>query len=143
MLYSPHDTNIKKLVYDTLEAVPEDIYQILESDETLRAINAAMAVSGLGESVRSVINIAVIQIFSGSLPPKILSDTLKNWLRIDVKTSFTLSQHLIENLVSRYQDILTKQFGSGYFSPAGEGQTRKPRETTPQLDGNIVNLRGQ
>ena|SRR3989338_1448549 len=139
----PNTTDIEREYRHKVLSIPEALREELYVPEVTDIMSGAMNLAGIKEPGRWIVNLVALQVFTGDIPPREMAGYFERWLNINQTTSFKLAQHITENLVNKYRDYLTKQFGTGYFSPAGDVETKKPRETTPQLDGNIVNLRGQ
>lgn len=124
-----------------VRAIPKDLYSALYQTWVTKVITEAIKIANIPEDQRDYVDLVVVQVFTGEIPPRDVAKYLSDWLRIDPKNAFRAAQHITENLINKQKDYLTNHFGTGYFSPAGDAEVKKPRETTPKLDGNIVNLR--
>ena|SRR3989338_5819447 len=97
-------------------------------------------------AVGDIITISALihDIFAGVLPPKKLTESISDTCGLDPKLVYKIVNTVKEGFLDKYKKELGEMYISqgGYFTDAKE-QSPKPRETTPQLDGNIVNLRGQ
>ena len=143
MLLTPETPDLDTAYFNLVRSLPKELYDALYQTWVTQVITNAMSTGGVPDGQRDLVDLVVVQVFTGDIPPRSIADYLERWLRLEEKIAFRVAQTLIENLINKQKGYLVKQFGTGYFSPAGDVEIKKPRETTPQLDGNIVNLRGQ
>lgn len=140
-LLVPGMLNLGSLYDEKTKSLPENIYAFLGRSESTRVITAAMALGQASEDLRGCINMAALQVFTGDIPPRELTSIIAKWAPMNEKRAFRIAQHIVENLINHQRDYLVKKFGSAYFASASNLATRRPRDTSPKLDGNIVNLK--
>lgn len=142
MLLTPTTPNIDKLYFDKVRSFPAELYSKLYTPEVTGVITNAMVVANVPKSSRVNINLAVMQVFTGDVPPRELHKLIAQWCPLDEKQAYTIAQLITEQLVNKHREYLVNTFGPSYFSPDPSAPAKKPADTTPKLDGNVVNLKG-
>ncbi len=89
------------------------------------------------------LSVALNDVFDGKLPPKKLGEELQARCNLDEKKAFQVLSSTKEIFLDEYRAFLNELYkdSGGYFKDASDQGPTKPSDTTPKLDGNIVNLR--
>ena len=123
--------------------LPENIADELYSDKLGRLLTDLAVNYDLSASQVLKLSGMVHQIYEGALPPKQLVSTLQAECLVDDRLALRITDNLRSSFFDAHKAFLAELYrgNGGYFQDTTQNKL-KPRETTPQLDGNIVNLRG-
>lgn len=141
MLLTPTSPNLQNQYFEKANSLPPDVSERIYIPAVTKVITAAMKLGAITESKRDNINLIVLQVFTGDIPPRDIQKLAVKWELADEKRAFKFAQHIIENLIVQHREYLIKKFGENYFPPDPYAAPLKPRDTTPKLDGNVVDLK--